>query len=254
MMHTKHSIQLQLEELGISPSDTVLVHSSMKSIGAVEGGGEAVLDALVEYVSEGLVVFPTHTWRQINAEYNVFDPRTEPSCVGALTEIFRRRSDAVRSWHPTHSVAAVGADAGPFTSAEEWFDTPCPRRGCWGKLYDRGAKVLFIGCGLRCNTLLHGVEEWYGIPNRLTDHHEPLQIRTPDGTLLDCPMRRHESPVGDISRHYGKMEGPFFATGVARRGRIGDADTVACDAIGMVDVTSAYLGRNPDLFLDDSPP
>lgn len=39
-MHTKETIHIQMRELGISPSDTVLVHMSMKAVGEVEGRGE----------------------------------------------------------------------------------------------------------------------------------------------------------------------------------------------------------------------
>lgn len=247
-MHNRASILEQINALRLSRSDTVLIHSSMKAIGAVEGGADTVLDAFQEYLSDGLLVLPTHTWKQINGEYNIFDPQSEPSCVGVLTERFRMRPEAIRSWHPTHSVAAVGRDAKDFTAGEEAWDTPCPRAGCWGKLYDRNAKVLFVGCTLRSNTLLHGVEEWNEIPNRITDTHEQLKIRTPDGSLLDRPMRRHESPHGDVSQNYGRMAEPFFDAGIARWGKIGDADTIVCDAAGMVELTSEYLRENPDFF------
>ncbi|MFW6368613.1 MAG: AAC(3) family N-acetyltransferase [Spirochaetota bacterium] len=247
-MHSKSSILEQIHSLGISHSDTVLIHSSLRAIGAVDGGADTLLDAFEEYLHDGLLVLPTHTWRQINADYNIFDPQTEPSCVGALTERFRLRSETVRSWHPTHSVAAAGGDAADFTAGEHRWDTPCPRGSCWGKLYDRDAKVLFVGCTLRSNTLLHGVEEWLEVPNRIANRYERLKIRTPDGSLLDRPMRRHETPYGDVSENYGRMHAPFFREGIARWGRIGYADTIVCDAAGMVELTSEYLRENPDFF------
>lgn len=124
------------------PQDTLLVHSSMKAIGPVEGGADAVLDAFSEYLAEGLLVLPTHTWAQINAEYNIFDVENEPSCVGLLTNLFRKRPGVVRSWHPTHSVAALGRDAREFASGEEQFDTPAP---------GRAATVSSTIAGLRCS-------------------------------------------------------------------------------------------------------
>ena len=90
-LFTKAELQKQLEAMGILPTDTLLVHSSMKAIGEVEGGADTVLDALMDYMHKGLLILPTHTWQQINAEYNVFDVLHEPSCVGILTNIFRQR-------------------------------------------------------------------------------------------------------------------------------------------------------------------
>lgn len=37
IMHTRSSLMKQLERMGIDPQGTLLVHSSLKSIGEVEG-------------------------------------------------------------------------------------------------------------------------------------------------------------------------------------------------------------------------
>lgn len=37
IMHTRSSLMKQLEKMGIDPQGTLLVHSSLKSIGEVEG-------------------------------------------------------------------------------------------------------------------------------------------------------------------------------------------------------------------------
>lgn len=250
-MHTKDTLLKQIKLMGIRPQDTLLIHSSMKAVGEVLGGADTVLDAFSEYLKAGLLILPTHTWRQINAEYNVFDVANEPSCVGILTNLFRERPGVVRSWHPTHSVAALGADAEDFIAGEENMDSPCPREGCWGKLYDREAKILFLGANINRNTIIHGVEEWARIPNRVSSWHQDLMIKTPKGKLISRPMRRHESPIPDVSKNYGKLEAPLFARGYARRGIIGDAESILVSVVPMVDLTLGFLRRNPDLFLDN---
>lgn len=252
-MYTRSKLQEDIENLGIASSDTLLVHSSMKAVGEVENGAETVLDAFIYCLRDGLLVFPTHTWDKIGHDTNIFDPLTEPSCVGILTNLFMKRPGVVRSWHPTHSVAALGRGAEDYVAGEENYDTPCSRNGCWGKLYDLGAKVLFLGCGLTKNTLIHGVEEWNHIPNRLLKKPRRLKIRKPDGTLLNRPMHGHYHPSGDVSHNYGKLEAPLLYTGIAQKGKIGDAVSVLCDIRRMVDLTSSFLKRNPDLFLDSKP-
>ena len=48
-----------LRNLGIKEGDVVITHSSLKSMGNVEGGADTVIDALIEAVgSEGTVLFP----------------------------------------------------------------------------------------------------------------------------------------------------------------------------------------------------
>lgn len=252
-MYTKKELLNQLFELGIKHNDTLLVHSSMKSIGEVEGGADTVLDAFCEYLEEGLLIFPTHTWNQINEEYNTFDPNTEPSCVGLLTNLFMKRAGVLRSLHPTHSLAALGDDAKNFIEGEEQHDTPCCREGCYGKLYDRKAKILFLGCDLNHNTYLHGVEEWNKVPNRLVEKARQLQIRMSDGSVIPRTMFGHYNAYGDISKNYGKMEQIFLKKGIGYKGRFGDADCVFCDAVGMADLVTEYLKKNQNLFQDASP-
>ena len=102
-MHNKSDLLRDIQSLGIDPQGTLLIHSSMKAIGPVEGGADTVLDAWCDYMQEGLLIFPTHTWETIGEKNTVFDSRIEPSCVGILPELFRKRPGVVRSLHPTHS-------------------------------------------------------------------------------------------------------------------------------------------------------
>ncbi len=252
-MYTKADLLKHIEELGIKRTDTLLIHSSMKSIGNVEGRGDTVLNAFMKYLNDGLLIFPTHTWNQMSDTYNVFDPKTEPSCVGILSNLFIKRSGVYRSLHPTHSVAAFGKNAKSFTQGEEHFDTPCHREGCWGKLYDQDAKILFIGCSLRTNTIIHGVEEWNHIPNRFSTKLMPLKIKFENGEMIERPLYRHHNETGDVSKNYGKLTDPLLYLGIATKGKFGDAQTILCQTKEMVDLTSHFLKHNQDLFLDNKP-
>lgn len=250
-MHTKLSLMNQLETMGISHSGTLLVHSSMKRIGPVEGGAETVLDALSEYMKDGLLVLPTHTWSYINAGNPKFDVLRSPSCIGVLPELFRKRPGVVRSWHPTHSVAALGADAEAFTAGDERWDTPCARGSAWGRLLDRSAEILLVGVDLRRNTFIHGIEEWEDIPGRIGDEPERLYTVTPDGRELEVPSRRH---IGlSWSEHFWKVEGVLEEGGALRRGRFGEAETLCCSAARTTEILGRMLRHNPDLFSDNEP-
>lgn len=95
-----------LRTLGVAPRDVLHVHSSLRKLGPVEGGADGVIDTLLELVGDsGLLSVPTHTWAVVNDGQPVWHERFTPSHVGILTNVLRKRSDAVRSLHPTHSVA-----------------------------------------------------------------------------------------------------------------------------------------------------
>jgi len=250
-LYTKKDLLRQLEHMGIDCRGTLLMHSSTKAIGAVEGGADTVLDALSEYMQKGLLVLPTHTWSYIKADNPKFYVAESPSCVGILTELFRKRPGVIRSWHPTHSVAAQGKDAAEFTAGDETFDTPCARGSAWGKLLDRKAAILLVGVDFKRNTFIHGIEEWNDIPGRLTDYHEPLVTVLEDGTEIPVPSRRHCGKSWSL--HFWKVEEAAARRGVFHRGKLGDADVMVVDAYKLNDLLSQMLKANPDLFSDNEP-
>ncbi|HNX57881.1 MAG TPA: AAC(3) family N-acetyltransferase [Spirochaetota bacterium] len=252
-MFGKADLLRDIASTGLKPDDTVIIHSSMKAIGDVDGGAETVLDAFIEYLRPGLLLFPTHTWKTVTRESPVFNMETEAPCVGVLPSLFLRREGVVRSSHPTHSVAAIGKDAAEFVAGEEQFDTPCAKGSVLWKLMERGGKILFLGCPLSKNTFIHGVEEWCGIESRLSQDRAPFVVVFPDGRRIDRPCFTHMSPVPDISVNYAKLEEPFLRMGAAGAGQIGNARAVLCDARKMFEVTRGFLSRNHDLFIDDAP-
>lgn len=253
-MHTRESIWKDLENLNLFPEDTVLIHSSLKAIGPVEGGGEGLLQALIDYFSpSGLLLFPTHTWAQISPQRPVFHAATEPSCVGMLSNLALAHPQGVRSLHPTHSIKAFGREAPDYTAGEEKCTTPCPESGCWGKLIGRKAKILLAGCSPTRNTFLHCVEEICQVPDRLEKDPFPCVVIAPDGTQYPIWFRRHFSTKGGISEHYGKAMPYFLSHGAARKGLLGSAETYAAGAAEMFSLLEPLLRQDPQLFCDERP-
>lgn len=250
-MHTKESLLEQMKQLGIDGSGTLLIHSSLKSMGEIEGGADTVLDTFSEYMKEGLLVLPTHTWSYVNADQPRFYVEESPSCIGILPELFRQRPDVIRSLHPTHSVAALGKDAEEFTKDDHLFDTPCARGSAWGKMLDRKGTIMLLGVDLRRNTFIHGIEEWVDIPGRLTDGHEELYTVLPDGSEILVPSRRHCGLPW--SEHFWKVDDILVERGAMYKGKLGDAEVRICDAEILTNVLSEMLKENPDLFSDNEP-
>ena len=175
-IYNKQQLKNQLESMGLKGDETILIHSSMKSIGEVDGGADTVLDAWMEYFKDGLLLLPTHTWKTVNADNPVYNPQTTPSCVGLLTNMFMKRDGVIRSLHPTHSMAGYGKSAAEYLAGEEYNNTPCTPGGCYDRLRDAGGKVLLVGVGHERNTYIHSVEEVLNVPNRLSDMPMELVI------------------------------------------------------------------------------
>lgn len=245
-MHTVKSLKKDFEKIGLLPTDTVLVHTSVKAVGTMENGVDTLIDALMTYLNEGLLLVPTHTWRQINEENPIFNPETEQPCIGIMPEIFRHREGVKRSWHPTHSLAAYGkpSEVDIFTEGAEQFDTPAPPNGWIGHMLDRKAKVLLIGVNHNRNTFIHGIEEIVDVPDRMTIERQPLKVKV-NGQVIDSPQRRH---YGSTSEKYNKLYQPFLDYGVAVEGKIGDATSQLCDTVKMTEFVTYLLNQEISLF------
>lgn len=250
-MYSKADLKEQLRSMGLQSTDAVMVHSSMKSLGMVEGGADTVVDAFMEYFEDGLFMTPTHTWAQMNEEYNVFNPTTEPACVGIIPNIFRKRAGVVRSLHPTHSIAAYGKNANEYVAGEENATTPCPVGGCWDRLREINAKILLIGVTHARNTYIHSVDEVFDVPERLTEYPTKMKIVMPDGSLKEVEMFRHYNvKAPHISEHFDKLSQAFFAHGAAKTARLGDAACILCEARKLFEVYERILKIEKNAVID----
>ena len=238
-MYTKEDLIQHLNEMGLTPTDAIMVHSSMKSIGEVDGGADTVVDAFMEYFQKGLFMTPTHTWHQMSKDYATFDPMTEPACVGIIPNIFMKREGVVRSLHPTHSIAVYGKGAKEYIKGEENATTPCSPGGCWDRLREINAKILLLGVTHGRNTYIHSVDEALGIKDRLTDEPTLMHIVMPDGSKKDVQMYRHYNRTvasGSFSDHFDKLKQAFYDMGAATKVKFGDADCILCDAKKIYEV------------------
>jgi len=230
-MVTKSDVHEMMKSLGIRSDDKVTMHTSLKAIGEIENGAEGLLDALREYLYDGLLIIPTHTWLGV-LERPYYSPKETRSCIGVLPNIAAFHPDAVRSLHPSHSVAVFGRGAKEYVDKEKDFSTPLGPDNCVSRLYEEHGKILLVGVGFECNTYLHAVEEYLQIPNRFTSEVYSLAIKDYTGEIRKVDYRGHcvEGLPYGISEHYPVLEKPLFHLGGLVYGTLGNAKVMCCDA------------------------
>jgi aminoglycoside 3-N-acetyltransferase len=271
--YNKQQLKDQLESMGLKGDETILIHSSMKAIGAVDGGADTVLDVWMEYFKNGLLLLPTHTWKTVNADNPVYNPYTTPSCVGLLTNMFMKRDGVIRSLHPTHSMSGYGKNAAEYLAGEEYNNTPCTPGGCYDRLKEVGGKVLLVGVGHERNTYIHSVEEVLNVPNRLSDMPMELVIElqeesnnsgklppynrddgwkkhTDNKLCRKVYVRKHyNAQQPHISEDFVKLNKIFLDRGVVRKVKFGDADSLLCDAKGMFNIVRQVIAPDPECIV-----
>ena len=173
--HAVEQIARDLQTCGVRQGGMVLVHSSLSSMGYVPGGAASVVQGFLEALGpEGTLLMPALSFDYVRPDRPFFDIRRTPSCVGMITECFRQWPGVKRSLQPTHSVCGLGPGAETLLSEHQLDDTPCGRHSPYRRLRSGGGQLVFLGCGTRCNTSMHAVEELVRPPylfSRKVEYH-----------------------------------------------------------------------------------
>jgi len=249
-MFIKSDIHKQLKEMNAPQNKIVLAHSSLKAVGEVEGRGEGLLEALIEYFTAdgGLFCVPTHTWAYLLDENRFsLDMLSNETCIGTLPNIAAGHPQAHRSSHPTHSIAVFGNDdlAEELIKDDIYCNSPASPKSSHGKIYEQDGYILLIGVGHNRNTYIHCVEEILNIPNRLTSFEVPTKIRLKSGEIITGKTRYHSAEgIGDVSARYPQYEPAFRYHNCITDGYIGNAKTQLVSARKIKDVIELILNRS----------
>ncbi len=240
----QEDILADLRRVGISPGNILGVHSSLSSLGHVEGGAEAVLNALFEAVGrDGTLVMSTYlvgpplrltasdkangiTWK---IRRIAFDDLSTPSGMGAISDAFRRHPQVVRGHQPVHSVSAWGNRADYF---------------CQGfkPLVEAGGIILLLGVQMDRCSALHIAEERVPLPDEIQkamgwEVPEALyKIYPPDEWIIGC-----QGAWGDFLIVQAEAE----KLGLIQSAQIGTATARLFEAKPMVELYEELLRQDP---------
>jgi aminoglycoside 3-N-acetyltransferase len=161
--------------VGVEEGMALIVHSSLSSLGWVDGGAATVVASLRAAVGPGgTIVTPAYTAQQVRDpdKTHVGVPTAEviarraavptfradmPTTVGAIPESLRTLPESLRSSHPYASLAAVGAQAATIVERQT-LGFAVGRTSPFGRLHDLGGHILLLGVGHNRNSFLHYVE------------------------------------------------------------------------------------------------
>ena len=235
-MFTEKELTKHVKALGVYDTDTLVVHTALKSVGKIETiekrPAVALIDALRAAVKDGLLLIPAFTYANVREE-PVFDIRNTMPCIGgvpaAAVELANRsyakgERSPIRSLHPTHSVVAFGKGAAEYVADDAKATTPFPIFGSYGKMIHGGGKLLFIGAPLSSNSFIHAVDE-YLEPGGV---HSPSLVTVTDyeGNTTQRGVARCQGS----SARYPLYEPYLREVNAITYGRVGDADACLIEA------------------------
>jgi len=237
-------------DCGVRTGDVLIVQSSLKSLGRVEGGPRAVVAALQAAVGEeGTILMPVFTAPQPNGIFRLLDT---PSRTGLVTETFRTSPGVLRSRHPTHSVAAWGRRAAELTAGHDrtsGLGVGSP----FHKAAEAGGAVLMIGCTLTSCSLIHVAEATIRVPylGRVfySGYGRTLTLVDELGNRTDVPPR----DVPTDSAGFTVVQEELDRRGLLGRCRLGAAECLKFRGADALAVAVELLRTDPAALLCKNP-
>jgi aminoglycoside 3-N-acetyltransferase len=235
-----------IEALGLSGS-AVCVHSSLRTLGPVAGGADAVIDA---FLAEGCtLVVPAFTYSAMapppvddrpernGTDYaprdygdDVFDPAgslVSEHHMGALPAAVVRRPGRARGDHPICSFAAVGPHAELLVAGQSAQEVFAPLLA----VAATGGAVLLLGVEVTAFTLLHLAE-----------------LRAGRGPFRRWGRRARSGVVacatGGCSLGFAGLEPAL--TGLVRETAVGSSRWRAYPAAATLEAAAAWIVAEPE--------
>lgn len=239
-----------LEQAGFGAGQNLIMHSSLRSVGKTENGPETVVKALLSVIGPtGNLMVPTFTYSLPGWKGDPFNYEKSPARTGAIPEYIRKRKDSMRSFHPTHSVAALGPERKEITE-DHLKATPLGVGSPFSRMLDRGAKILMLGTRQDTNSSLHLCEvmanlPYINVPFSENADFEVAWYNNAEGQIEFVPVRE----VPGCSRGFRAIEPDLQRRGVLQSCKVGNA---TCQVLVMKDLVEAameILAEKPTLLL-----
>ena len=141
------------EKLGLKNGSVVFIHSSVDRM-RLDFPFYKLFQILTDIVGkeEGSLIFPTahfdaraEDFLTRNPGTVIFDVRKSPTVRGLLPEFARKQKNAVRSLHPTESVAVLGKHAIELTGTHHQSIYPCGELSPFYKMMEYDGLIVGLG-------------------------------------------------------------------------------------------------------------
>jgi aminoglycoside 3-N-acetyltransferase len=240
----------QWKSAGLKQGDSILIHSSLKSFGYVEGGASAVIRSLLDTIGEeGTLIVPTLTGRREDSVFcpPAFDVERTKCWTGIIPETVRSMEIARRSLHPTHSAAAIGSRSDYVTGRHEKSKSPCDESSPYYINSMIGGYILLAGVDQESNTSIHSCEELADVFYHLQEDPFAIPITGYRGDPVIVTNRLHnwDKPVTD----FNKLDERLEEKKIMRKYMVGSSLIRIINAPNMFEFTINLLRKNPNYLL-----
>lgn len=242
------SIKLLLESVGLEPAGVLIIHSSFSALSHQGVRAEDFIEELLAYLgSDGTLLMPSMSWRNVQSTNPLWDELHTPSHVGILSEVFRTQYAQRRSIHPTHSVSGIGKHADFVLGSHHIDDLPCSSNSPFGLLSQTKAKILLIDVELDVCTAIHCAEDKITGYKFYREQEELYYCRERNGNVKIVKTRRHK----DLKRNFPLFEPLLLNQGVMKHCKYKGVHFRLIDAYALQNILHEIIKKDPHATLHD---
>jgi aminoglycoside 3-N-acetyltransferase len=247
-----------LRQVGLREGSVVMVQSSLKHIGPVEGADDRdevssfYYRALREVLGSSGTVLVHTPFEDYGRFQAPFDLQKSPSTAGILSQYVMGLEGAVRSAHPIVSVTGVGPMAQEICGGNHFsgfgWDSP------WGRMHRQNVSFLTLGIGISLGvSFLHFVEAMYQVPYQYIKLYDAPVLRNGQSVEGNFTMSVRYLDFS-IRYNFRKFEEFMLQHGMAMEQRFSRG--LLCQyttAQQVFDAGTACLQKNIFYFLENAP-
>ena len=255
VMYSRRELADGFRALGVAAGDTVMLHASVRAVGAIAGGPDQIHLALKDALSsEGTLIMyascPAYVdevgrghltqdqERELSEKLPAFDPFTARAERenGTLVEFLRTYPGSMVNQHVTRFVV-WGGRAGDLISNQPW-NYAFGRGSVLDRFVNLDGKILLLGCDHDNVTFLHYAEHIVDIPGKRV-----VKFKVPVNEIGARVWREAEEFDSSGAGAHPNWPDRFFARLVdtyLRRidnsgNRVGDARAFLLDSRGLLE-------------------
>jgi aminoglycoside 3-N-acetyltransferase len=262
-MYSRRRLAADFRSLGIAPGDVVMVHASVRAVGAIVGGPDeihlALKDALTpdgtllmyagcpRYVDEvGRGNLSPEQEAEVLETLPPFDAETARSdrSNGTLVEFFRTYPGSRVNHHVARFVA-WGKGAKYLFSRQPW-NYAFGRESAFDRFVELNGKILLLGSDHDTVTFLHYAEHIVDIPDkRVARFKVPV---AENGVRVWRDMEEFDTSGDGVhanwpDRFFAKITDSYLTASSNHGGRVGDAQSYLLSARGLLDFALPVMTR-----------
>lgn len=235
----KDELVEELRKIGLEAGMDIEVHSSLSSLGYVEGGADTVIEALMECVTDrGSIFMPSLCFGPelelteedkdmgITVKIKILPEDAPRTAMGIVADTFRQRDDVITG---TGVIRTSGWGLHADKAAKDGLNY----------VIRNGGKALLLGVDIYKLTAMHYAEDI--MPKEINDIFEPTEEVNskypPDEWLVECGML----PV----KPWYTIQNMAYEKGIIKDGYIGKCKYMFFDIGDVVSLYRKELETNP---------